>query len=315
MKKEKAELSIIIVTHNSIRHIEKCLQSIFDSLHECKFEIWIVDNNSSDETQQVIKKFPVHFILNDSNLGFSKAVNIGIQRSNGPFILLLNDDTEIQDNVFDELIGFLKKTPDAAVVGPLVLLPDGRPEPFGLKFPSLLKEFFHANPYFKSIFRPIVTAKQKDSRAQTMSIPSQVDYVTGACFLLRRTIIEQIGLLDEKYFIYVEEVDWCWRIKQAGWYIYSYPLVSIIHHFGQSTKQKPTHQTINWLLPHRYFSILYFFKKNYHINKYHFLRMIIIQGFALRLLYHWITNSIYPSRKKDSIKYIVEIISIAWRGI
>jgi GT2 family glycosyltransferase len=315
VNKDKVELSIVIVTYNSIRFIDHCLHSLFRTRQNCTFDVWIIDNNSEDGTQQAIKKYPVHLIKNDSNFGFSKAVNIGIARSKAPFVLLLNDDTELHDHVLDELVAFLKNTPQAAVVAPRIILPDGQPEPFGLKFPGLIKEFFHANPAVKSFVQPIMNARQKKSRAVAAAVPCRVDLVTGACFLVRRTVIEQIGSLDENYFIYVEEVDWCWRIKHAGWEIYSYPMVSIIHYFGQATKQKPTQQTVNWILPHRYFSILYFFKKNYHIVSYQILRLIVIQGFSTRLLYYWIANQFCRGKYNDTIKHIIAIISIAWRGI
>jgi len=314
MKRKKIDLSVIIVTFNSAPHIRACLDSVLGTKQMCGFEISVIDNHSSDGTPEIVATYPVHLTVNAANLGFARAVNIGMREARGAFFLLLNDDTEISDHVFDELLAFLQRTPRAAVVGPRVMLPDGRPEPFQLKFPGLAKEFVHANSGLLRLAGFALKGMAKTGRRSDMRTRT-VDYVSGACFLIRRESVEQVGLLDERYFIYVEEVDWCWRLKKAGWHVYSYPHVSILHHFGQSTKQKPWGQTINWLLVERYRSILYFFKKNYGAARYFLLRLIVLQGFSFRFAGAWIAGVFSGKNKAATVTNYQAIITTAFKGI
>lgn len=320
------DLSIIIINYNSRKVLEDCLNSIIQSKFDFSYEVLIIDNNSSERIEQLESEFPKFtFIFNKINSGFASGNNIGIKRSTGRNILLLNPDTIVNEGSFDSMITYLDSHEDVGVVGCKIINQTGEIEHSTHSFPNLIKEFFHGNEFLKkfikyegslaSFFRTIVKFKSLDSYWNHDSI-REVDHVTGACMMIKKDVINKVGLLDEAFFLYTEEVEWSYRIRKAGYKTIFIPQSSIIHLFGHSTHQRVQKQTINWLLVERYRGMLYFFQKHYGKLKTLIFKAIIVQSFVFRYLVS-MTNSLFiPTIKQNEEvqkrKFIVQIIKLAF---
>lgn len=228
------DLSIAIVSWNTRDLLDQCLESIFKTTHRIDFEVIVVDNASSDNsTEMVREKYPqVIVIENKDNVGFPKANNQVFQASTGRYFLLLNPDTICQDGSLVGLIEFLHDHKKAGAVGPLVLNNDSTMQYSWAKFPTVWNELLGR------LDRRINNADypQTVSAAQSMG-PFMVDWVGGCCLVIRRDAVERIGLMDESFFMYCEETDWCYRLYKAGWQVWVDPSYKIIHFGGQSSKQ------------------------------------------------------------------------------
>jgi hypothetical protein len=317
-------LSIIIVNYNSKNVLLNCLSSIKDQNHKFSFEVFIIDNASSENIVELETSFPqFNFIYNEKNLGFAAANNIGIRKSKGKYILLLNPDTIVNENSFLPMIEYLEEHSDVGIVGCKIINADGEIERSTHSFPSLLKEFVHANEFIKNILRyESRTSSLLKNNLKTKSLDSywdhnsikEVDHVTGACMMVKREAIEKAGLLDEAFFLYNEEVEWSLRIKKAGYKSVFLPDSNIIHLFGHSTKQKVQKQTPNKLLVERYRGMFYFFQKHYGFIRLFSLKIIVFQGFGFRLILNYLTRVKVQKDKKNELfnerKIIKEIISL-----
>ncbi len=227
-------ISVIIVSWNVQEYLRHCLYSL-EADHQCSnYEIIVVDNNSTDDSVVMLRKeFPeVKLIQNKTNTGFAKANNQGINLSKGEFILLLNPDTQVAKGSISKLLLFLRNNEDVGIVGPKLLNPDGTLQASGLNFPALTNNLFG---YFR--VRKAATGAYFLNTDKSIV----VDALVGACLLVKREVIEQVGGFDEDYFMYVEEADWCYRIRQAGWSICYVPSAEVIHYGGQSSKHVPAH--------------------------------------------------------------------------
>lgn len=235
------DLSIIIVSWNVADLLKKCLDSIYKYTQGISFEIFVIDNASSDNSVAMIQEnFPkIKFIINQENKGFAAANNQGASQAQGRYILLLNPDTELKEDSLSKVARFMDKQPKCGIAGCHLENPDGAHQDSVRRFPSfwdqilILLKAHHIFPRL-AIFRRYLYVDFDYSREQ------KVEQVMGAFFMIRREMIEQIGLLDEKFFIWFEEVDFCLRAQKAGWLVYYTPITSVIHHFGQSFKQKRT---------------------------------------------------------------------------
>ena len=228
------QISIIIVNWNTRELLVDCIESIYASPPEGKFDIWVVDNFSSDGSPAMIRdSYPdVKFIENDENVGFAKANNQALRKSQGDYVLLLNPDTVVKANAISELIHFLDNNPDAGIAGARLINPDGTLQISAFPFPTLVREFwrmFHLDSAVCLSIYPMRKWNKDQAR--------EVDTLLGACMLIRREAINQFGLFDEDYFIYSEEVDLCTRLKEAGWRLYWVPGAVVIHYGGISTQQ------------------------------------------------------------------------------
>lgn len=317
-------LSIIIVNYNSIDVLRNCLSSLTDLDAKINFEVIIIDNASSESITELEKFFPKYkFLYNEKNIGFAAANNIGIQQAKGKYILLLNPDTIVNEYSFQPMIQYLADHNDVGIVGCKIFNADGDIERSTHSFPSLLKEFVHANEFLKtlmsydswisSFFKKKLKAKSLESYWDHNST-KQVDHVTGACMMIKKEAIDEVGLLDEAFFLYNEEVEWSLRFKSAGYKSFFVPDSSIIHLFGYSTKQRVQKQTVNNLLVERYRGMFYFFQKHYGSTKLFALRFIVFQGFGLRLLFNYISSFYQPEEKKrissNQRIYLKEILSL-----
>ncbi|MGE5620952.1 MAG: glycosyltransferase family 2 protein [archaeon] len=319
-------LSIIIVNFNSKSVLKDCLNSLLKNNYLREFETFVIDNASSESIADLPGEYQTcRFIFNKQNLGFAAANNIGIRQANGKYILLLNPDTIVNKDSFAPMIKYLDDNIDTGVVGCKIFNAEGGIERSTHSFPSLLKEFVHANEFLKtlmsydSLFGKLFRKKSRLKAFESYwdhDSKREVDHVTGACMMVKRETIEKAGLLDEAFFLYNEEVEWSLRIKKAGYKSVFLPDSNIIHLFGHSTGQKVQKQKVNRLLVERYRGMLYFFGKHYGFFKQTILRAIVLEGFALRLLFNYI-RTIGPSMKdKASLteenKYYKQIIKLAF---
>ena len=212
------DLSIIIVSFNTKSLLRDCLSSVFQQTKGIKLEVIVVDNNSTDGSPQMVQeKFAqAALIKNKKNLGFAKANNQGIGKAKGEYIFLLNSDTILKDNPFLKLKKFAQDHPRAGVIGCRLLNKDGSHQPSVSPFFTLPRAFLWLLTGDKLLYA---------SPAKTC----QVDWVMGAALMAKKEAIGKVGLLDEDFFMYMEEVEWCYRAKKAGWQVWFYPEAEIFH--------------------------------------------------------------------------------------
>ncbi len=225
-------LSIVVVTYNSTGHVDECLRSLVANRPAVDHEIVVVDNASADGTAAAVRARwnGVRVIEAGANLGFARANNLGIQQTFGELILLLNPDTSVPAGAVDSLVAALDARPDAAIVGPRLVNADGRAE---LSFGSMISPLAELRQ--KLLVRgsghsgPIATYVESITRHER-----DVDWVSGACLLVRRADAEAVGLMDERFFMYTEDVDFCAAVRARGRHVVFWPAAEVIHLRGQS---------------------------------------------------------------------------------
>lgn len=234
------ELSIIIVAWNTRDILMDCLESIVRHSPSRASEIIVVDNASADGTADSVRRgFPQVLVLsNDVNRGFAAANNQGMERASGQYILLLNPDTIVHPQSLDSLCEFMDRHEDVAICGPRLLNGDGTLQQSARRFPTF-RGALHKYTVLRSlgIFRAHYVRWMMKDFAHDRQM--DVDQVMGSALLLRRSLLERIGIMDERFFMYYEEVDLCYRVKQAGGRVVFVPDAVITHLGGQSSKQVP----------------------------------------------------------------------------
>ena len=278
--KENKDLTISIVSYNSLSFLKECLKSISENSPRLKYEIIVVDNASSDGTVEFVKKeYPlVTLISNKKNVGFAAANNKAMQKSNSKYILLMNSDCRVFKKSLDNLVLFMEKNPDAAVAGPRIINSDGTIQLSCRRFPStfeaaahtVLTNIFPRNPFSRKYKLADI---EKDR-------PFKVDWVSGSCMVIRREALKDSGFLDENYFMYVEDLDICHRMWQKNWKVYYYPHAEIMHHIGGSGGGRRIKSSFRMQK-----SVFYFFRKNYR-NSWKIILMpllVLLLGFRLFL--------------------------------
>ena len=236
MNAYRSDVDIILVSWNTRDLTLQCLDSLARSAGSYTLSVWVVDNASHDDSIENIKIHhpEVNIIENSENRGFAAANNQGIQVSSGRYVLLLNTDTIAHPEAIAKLIAFADTHKRAGMVGPMLLNPDKSYQGSFAPQPTIVSELLSATGLGVRLFGrwfPNYGPKQA-TRTQ------QAGYIQGACMLVRRETIEQVGLLDEHYFMYSEEPDWCKRMNQAGWEVWYTPDAQITHYGGQSTQQR-----------------------------------------------------------------------------
>jgi GT2 family glycosyltransferase len=227
----KPTLSIVIVNYNTKKLTLDCIDSVVKSKPKVSFEIIIIDNGSSDDSFGQFKKlvaghWPLTIIENKENLGFAEAVNQGIKAAKGGYVLLLNSDTKVKRGTIDKLVDFAGETPDVGVVGAKLLNADGSIQPSCYNFPSI------KNAVLDSWFGK----KLLDKFAPKENSPVVVDSIVGAAFLITPKALKEVGPLNERYFMFFEDMDYCRRVKCASLKVYYLPAAEVIHFHGQSGK-------------------------------------------------------------------------------
>lgn len=235
-KSHRIMLSIIIVNWNNKDILEDCLNSIYHTHNVSKYEIIVVDNNSEDGSVELIKnEFPdVVLLENNENLGFTRANNQAIIIARGNYILLLNNDTVVTNTYcFDRMIELMEKNPQVGILGCKLLYPDGTLQSCGESFPSVW-EIFKNQILFTKTWRRFGKNKQGDDHFK------EIDFICGACLMTRKEILDQLGLFKEEYYMYGEDVEFCYRVHKAGYDIGVLTNESIIHLHSKSTEKNLT---------------------------------------------------------------------------
>lgn len=247
------DLSIIIVNWNTRDFLIECLESIFSTTRGIDLEVFVVDNGSTDGSGRVVKeRFPdVRVIENRGNLGFAGANNQALKISKGKYVLLVNPDAKIKGQAIEELFSFMEGHSRAGISGVQLLNSNGSKQNSIANFPSLATELLN-----KSLLRWLFP-KKFPGKERKYSEPIEVDSVIGACMMVRRQAAEQVGILDERYFLFLEETDWCFRMKKAGWKVYHVPQAEVEHFQGKSAGEVREKARVEF-----YRSRYYFFKKN-----------------------------------------------------
>ena len=229
------KLSVIIVSWNTAEITCNCIRSIYEQTYDISFEIIVVDNASSDNSVQAIKTdFPnVILVENKTNAGFGKANNQGMNLARGKYLLLLNSDTIVLKNALGKVVSFADTNPDAGVIGCRVLNSDRTLQNTCYMFPSIINWLLFTSGLYKVFSKNKFFGKEQMSWWNRDDV-REVDVVTGCFMLLPIEVFKQTGGFDERFFMYCEETDWCWRIKQAGWKCLFTPEAEIIHLGGAS---------------------------------------------------------------------------------
>lgn len=239
-------LSIIVVSWNVKALLRDCLHSIGEENDALNVEVIVVDSASSDGSPEMVRKeFPwVTLIASDENLGYPRGNNVGIAASGGRHVLILNPDTVILNNALKTMVEYLDSHIDVGVVGPQLLNSDGSVQSSRRRFPSLLTGVFEST-WLESL-APDILLRRYYGLDLADDQESDVDWITGAALMVPRRVIDHVGLFDEGYFMYSEELDWCRRINDAGWRIVYLPAAQVIHLVGKSSEQAVTARHVNF---------------------------------------------------------------------
>ena len=271
------DLGVIIVNTNNRKLLDDCLDSIYRNTRQISFEIIVVDNASTDGSQKMVKeKYPGIFLIeNQENLGFIKASNLGLKNYHARYAMLLNDDTVIKEAALDKMVDFMDRHPEAGACGPKLLNVDGSVQRQG---GILGKRFWLSKE------------------------PIPVNFVIGAALVVRKEVIDKIGILDENLFFYNDDLDWCLRIRKAGWKVYFLPQAGITHYGGYSSKRAFNRR----LFVEGFKGGLYFCRKHYGELAFNLYRLVLVLVLVLVLPFH-IFNL-------EKLKAYAQILGLAWHG-
>ena len=298
------DVSIIIINWNTKQLLQDCLESVYEQAGDAdsngvNYEVIVVDNASTDGSKEMIKScFPnVVLIENDKNRGFAAANNQGIAVAGGRYVLLLNSDTIVLGDCLAKITGFADANPRAGVVGCRVLNPDRSLQPTCFMFPSVLNMLLSSTYLYKLFPGNRFFGRERMTWWDRNDV-REVDVVTGCFMLVRREAIEKVGFMDERFFMYAEETDWCYRFKTSGWKVMFSPVGEIIHYGGQSSRQVPVAMIVQLRL-----SILMFIRKHYGGLSHFIARLLVAFFFAVRLPIWLAVSFIRPGeRSAASVK-------------
>ncbi len=231
-------VSLIIVHYKVPKELLACLQSIVDSKPRASYEIIVVDNDESPSIEKDLKKkFPrLRYFSSGKNVGYGAGNNLGVRFAKGEFLFFLNPDTIVQNNTIDELVNFIKKEKSIGIVAPIFLDQNSKPYPLqgsatltpfrAIVCLSFVQKLFPNNKIYKEYY--LLDWDKKTTK--------EVDVIPGTAFMIRKSLFEEVGGFDERFFLFFEENDVCLRVQKLGYKIYMYPKAKIIHLWGKSTK-------------------------------------------------------------------------------
>jgi GT2 family glycosyltransferase len=303
------DLSIIIVNWNTRDLLARCLGCIEATVKKNSYEIFVVDNYSTDGSQEMARQaFPtVRLIANTENVGFACANNQAMKLAQGRYILLLNSDAFVKENTLDYMIQFMDEHAEAGMAGCKLLYEDGRLQPSCFTFPSLTSELFIALGLDKLFPKSPLFGRYLMTHWDYMDT-RPVDVIMGAFMLARADAIPTIGLMDESFFMYSEEVDWCYRFKQAGWKVYFCPDVETVHVWGGSSRALAA-ETLQRL----YRARVQFFRKHYGRLSAILFKFIIVLYALVRIgpgaLYYLTRNTPDSKQKPYAFRQLLRAVA------
>jgi len=273
------DVSIVITSYQTRDLLADCLKSVYESEGALKFEVFVVDNNSSDGTVPLVREqFPlVNLLVNEENLGFSKANNRALRETQGRYLLLLNPDTRLRLTTLQDVTDTMDQKPDVGLAGVKLVRPDGNMDDACRRgFPTPLNSFTK----FMRLDRAFPKSRVLGGYNLTWRDPDgeyEVDAVVGAFMFMRREILEDVGLLDESFFMFGEDLDWCYRIKRRNWKVLYLGSQEILHVKGASVRQNPREMNAHF---HR---AMYIFHRK-HLNRRYpfFVNWLVQAGIGVR---------------------------------
>lgn len=283
------DMSIVLVCWNNKAYLDPCLKSLYEGGLKSSFDVVVVDNGSTDGSQQMLaEKYPdVMLIQNEGNVGLGKASNQGIEATNGRHVLLLNNDTLVNGPALDVLVEYLDAHPDVGATAGKLLNPDGSFQSGFAPFSTLLEEFLIVTHIGEMLWTGYPSHGDSNEIKET-------GWMSSACLLVRRAALDQIGLLDEGYFIYGDEADLQYRLNKAGWKVVFLPTSSIVHFGGRSMDRWKRRRMV-------YRGKMMFYRKNYGFLSTLLLRILFFVMSLLKLLI-WCVGFIVPSRNDQAKK-------------
>ncbi|MGQ9475220.1 MAG: glycosyltransferase family 2 protein [Actinomycetota bacterium] len=280
LQEAEARVSPVVINYNTREDLRRCLRTMEENLG--RLPVVVVDNGSTDGSQRMVREeFPwVLLVENPGNPGYASACNTGIRATDRPYVFVLNSDVEFVDRGLEALLDYFEENPKVGALGPLVLNTDGTRQMSCRRFPSMLENVVHGflgevwpdNPFTRYY-------QMKDLEGKE---PREVDWVSGAAMLLRREAVERVGGFDEAYFMYVEDVDLCWRLREAGYRVVYHPGFRLVHHVGRTSSQQSTR-----MLYEHHRSMYLFFRRRYPGWRGTLLTPVILFGLAARFLLTW----------------------------
>ncbi len=268
-------LTIVVVNYYARAYVLACLSALAAAPPHVPYQVLLIDNSPGDGTAEAVAaRFPaVEVRSNPVNVGFGRACNQAIRTSRAPYVLLLNPDTAVQPGALDTLLAVLAANPRVAAVGPRLVYPDGRYQHSAFRLPDFAQAFFG---FFELV--PLDSRWNGRYAPPRSPAPRPVEHLLGACLLLRRAALEHVGLLDERFFIYFEETDWCARARRLGWELWQVPAATVVHHGGGTTR--PVAEAMSYQF-HR--SQALYYRKHYGLAGYLLLKAIVVPGVGWRL--------------------------------
>lgn len=310
------DLSIIIVNWNAEEYLKGCIKSVYSNIGKAAFEIIVIDNASTDNSLAMLKNnFPdVRVVKSSVNIGFARANNQAMKVSRGRYVLLLNPDTIVSDDAFFKMMNFMADNPAVGAIGAKLALPGGSLEAgaAGYKFSmfTAFNYYFFLSKLFPRIFRGLYLDQnyfQKD--------PVVVDWVSGACMMLRRELLNRGIIFSEDFFMYVEDVELCDRIRKDGWKIYYLPMAKVVHFRGGSVKKMTTEPEVMQVK-----ALGRYFRKNYGMFATNILYIYSIFGFFLRfVMYRMVSHGAKKKYHQDKAaelkKYMMASIRLLFDAV
>jgi N-acetylglucosaminyl-diphospho-decaprenol L-rhamnosyltransferase len=277
------KLSVIMVNYNGGQLVMDCLESLYLHRPQYPFEVIVVDNRSLDGSDKLVEERfnEVKLLRMDANEGLTKAFNRGVAESQGEFLLSLDNDTIVLENSLDAMIRFLDSNAKAGACGAKLINPDGSPQRTARRFPRPANAIFGRGSFLTKWFPGnSVSRGYLMTDAESSEEPYEVDTLSAACLMVRRATVDQVGPLDEAYFVYWCDTDWCFRIKKGGWSIFSLPKSQIIHNENSRTRHRKGRRVRGVIDFHR--GVYRFYRKHYIRYSWSPMNMIAIAGLSTR---------------------------------
>jgi O-antigen biosynthesis protein len=233
-----SEVSVVVVNYRTEDYLPACLESLRKCSVSSEIDLVLVDNSKGGGAAEILKQhFPnAKLIENDRNLGYAKAVNQGVSTSHSEFIFIVNPDTVAKEGALDGLVEFMKTHPEAGIVGPKLVNTDGTIQLSCRRFYTL-KTILLRRTFLGKIFRNSPSVKRHLMLDWDHNSAREVDWILGAAMMVRKTVISEVGPMDERFFLYFEDVDWCYRMRTFGWKVYYYPFSELVHHYRRQSAE------------------------------------------------------------------------------
>ena len=291
-------VSVVIVSWNASKYLEECLLSLDEASYPWPIQIIVVDNASSDDSSAMVRaRFPhVKLIQNSANLGFAKANNIGIQASTGNYVALVNSDVHVLHDCLQQLVAYAEANPRAGIVGPYVIGGDGKQQISYRGFPRLWNMFCRALALDR-LFPNVRLFTGYLSTYRVLQSPTPVEILSGCFMIVKREAIAAVGLLDEAFFIYGEDMDWCKRFGQKGWSVVFVPAAQSNHYGGASSSNSP----VRFFVEMQRADLQYWRKHHSRLAVAAYLGLSVLHH-VLRIFGHWLASIVVRNQSGSHLQ-------------